>query len=280
MNNLYGDLSKVFRRVKINDGGAGSGNYGHKGRKGEIGGSGKGVSTNNPASSRLYGADRFKKHADATVRKKEMQAYESMKPDRKKVYDKIIGNEAKITKDMENITNKHGLKMTGEAFAIKMPISFNRKVDSKMLEKQKYGNVNSDEAVVINSLNDVVRYTAVSSANNLVEGAIETLNDLKSQGHKVIEAKNSWNDPYNPYNGINVKLQNENGVKYELQFHTPQSYDMKERKQHKYYELARQDDISEDQKKLYNQKMFDLVTENPHWAIPKNIERLDDSLFH
>ena len=58
----------------------------------------------------------------------------------------------------------------------------------------------------------------------------------------------------------------------ELQFHTPQSFDMKEHKQHKLYEIFRSDKASEEDKELANAQMWALINNNIKWAVPKNIE--------
>lgn len=51
--------------------------------------------------------------------------------------------------------------------------------------------------------------------------------------------KNTWLKADNPYNGINVYIQGEHGNKFEVQYHTQESFDLKNGKLHELYEKQR-----------------------------------------
>lgn len=54
-----------------------------------------------------------------------------------------------------------------------------------------------------------------------------------------MKLKNTWLDEMNPYNGINVQIEAPNGQVFELQFHTPESFELKNGVLHELYEQLR-----------------------------------------
>jgi hypothetical protein len=91
-------------------------------------------------------------------------------------------------------------------------------------------------------------------------------------GYNTVKVKNSWLDKDNPYNGINTIIQAPNGQKFELQYHTPESFGLKNGKLHELYEKQRviTDKDSEEYIDLTD-KMFEL---SDKLAMPINIERV------
>lgn len=53
----------------------------------------------------------------------------------------------------------------------------------------------------------------------------------------MYQSKNSWEDP--EYKGINTRWVTPEGQRFEVQFHTPESYHAKQEVTHKAYERAR-----------------------------------------
>lgn len=242
------------------DGGDSSGNFGHKGRPGKVGGSSKTIPTTTPEADRVYGTNRLSE--------KDHKALKSMPIKRRKAYLEMVSKEETTTKDMTSFNKKNGMTMIGEKFAIKSPGSFDRKISQLMDEK------NMTEEQALDSIHDCVRYTSTTSPKNLVKRAEKTLKDLEKKGYTIVQIKNSWNDSDNPYKGINCKVVSPDGTKFELQFHTPQSFDMKERKQHKFYEEWRDKNTTEERKEELTQIMFDQITKNKKWTVPIGVENL------
>lgn len=241
----------------IRDGGKGSGNFGHAGRKGKVGGSTETGSTNNPDTKRVYGRERVKE-----------EELNKLPPKRKDVYLSTIDKEKKITNTIEKQIKLNKSYMVGEKFAIKQPMSYDRKINEIMLEKNIY------EEEAMKECGDVIRYTSISSSKTLVKNTKEMLQNLTNEGYQIVELKNTWIDEDNPYKGINIKMLSPDGTKFELQVHTAQSFDMKERKQHKHYEEWRLPTASEERKKELSKQMFDYILKNDKWNIPKGIEKL------
>jgi len=267
-SNIYKDLAYIFKTL---DGGDGSGNFGHEGRAGEVGGS----------SDDGSGAETVKRYGQSRITSdKEKRVLNKMSEVRKKNYLKIINNEEKITNKVSTSLDKHNTKMKGETYAIKQPDSFDRKIDQEMRER------GMTEMQAAEYLNDVIRYTSISSGKTLAKDTENVINDLKNDGHKVLSIKNTWSDDKNPYKGINVKMMDEDGVKYEIQFHTAQSFNMKEVKQHPYYEEYRKHTTTAERKEELTAIMWKFITENKHWNRPADIEnvnsdriKINDKLF-
>lgn len=84
---------------------------------------------------------------------------------------------------------------------------------------------------------DIVRYTQVSSVNNLIDNCRNTIKNLTKAGYKIVKIKNYFN-MNTDYKGINIKLLDPDGTKFEFQFNTPKNMVVKE-ELHKQYEITR-----------------------------------------
>lgn len=69
---------------------------------------------------------------------------------------------------------------------------------------------------------DVLRYTVVVEANDYMAVYEGLLAELERQGSTVVEARNRWAGP--GYRGINVHLRAGMNQRFEVQFHTRDSY--------------------------------------------------------
>lgn len=85
-------------------------------------------------------------------------------------------------------------------------------------------------------VSDALRYTMVTDEKNYGQMVRDVITSLRKQGVKILKFRNAWGGKF--YQGINVKLLTPDGMKAELQLHTPQSFDIKERS-HSFYEIRR-----------------------------------------
>lgn len=84
---------------------------------------------------------------------------------------------------------------------------------------------------------DAVRFTFTYSPQRYAEGTLSDVERLKSEGFVQIKLKNLWKD--DQYKGINSQWREpETGLRFEVQFHTPESLEAKELT-HKAYERIR-----------------------------------------
>ncbi len=84
---------------------------------------------------------------------------------------------------------------------------------------------------------DPVRYTFTYATERYADGVRTDVERLKAEGFELIKLKNLWSD--DQYKGINSQWRRpETGLRFEMQFHTPESLEAKELT-HKAYERIR-----------------------------------------
>ncbi|PHV72174.1 head morphogenesis protein [Sporanaerobium hydrogeniformans] len=182
-------------------------------------------------------------------------------------YNTIIKNEPDITKDLVEISNRTSVSMVGLEYRLKTKESFIRKVNSDSMNSFD-GDIISK---TISNTNDVIRYTYQSDKNTFVDSYKSVCNSLVDKGYKTIKVKNTWLDKRNPYNGVNCIFEGLNGQRFEVQFHTPESFNLKNGDMHKLYEKMRLDTTSQEEKKNLTIKMFELSSKLER---PLNIEQI------
>ena len=175
-------------------------------------------------------------------------------------YNKALQKEPQITEFIKKQAVENGFKIQGLNYRIKSKESYLRKIESKYSENgNKY------------EINDILRYTYIGSNNKLTEKTLYNIQDMKQKGYETIKIKNTWNDKNNPYKGINTIVKDKDGFKFEVQYHTQESFNLKNNEMHELYEKARVlEKNSEEYLNLSNQ-MFDM-SEKLH--IPKDIEKV------
>ena len=184
-------------------------------------------------------------------------------------YNKIILKEPAITADLKKISNDTGIPMMGLEYRLKAKDSFLRKVGTKSeqsLDPQRIKDT-------ISTTDDVIRYTYQDNALSLT-GSYKTVTEaLGQKGYEVVEIKNHWLNKGNPYNGINCTFkapESQKFQKFEIQFHTPESYGVKDR-MHKDYEAWRLLNASSPEAIALRRKMME---QSRGMEIPVDIEEV------
>lgn len=176
-------------------------------------------------------------------------------------YSKALKNEPKISEQIKQVAFEVGFDISGFDYRIKSKESYLRKIKTNYSEKgNKY------------EIKDIIRYTYTSSPEKVVEKALSAIEKLQKKGYNTIEIKNYWLDDTNPYNGINTTVQVTDGQKFEIQYHTHESFELKNGKMHELYERQRliENKRSIEYIRLRNQ-MFELSDD---LKVPKDIERV------
>ena len=114
-------------------------------------------------------------------------------------------------------------------------------------------------------LDDTLRYTALLPVDAFVSQYLSMMRVLKAQGVEVVTIRNTW-QPGTPYKGLHLYLRKD-GVLFELQFHTPESYDLKQRL-HAMYEEAR---MAETPKKRRNELLAEMRKQSKELTEPQGI---------
>lgn len=173
-------------------------------------------------------------------------------------YNKAVENEPEITKHVKDVAEKTGMNMEGLEYRLKTKESYLGKI------KREYSPDGNTYEV-----KDIIRYTYTAPAKDLVPKAEKAIELHKDAGYNTDRIKNSWLDSRNPYNGVNTILSSPKGQKFEIQYHTPESYAVKDQ-MHKDYESWRKLDPSSKEAIELRKKMF---TQSQGMEVPANIER-------
>lgn len=143
-------------------------------------------------------------------------------------------NEPQITLDLEEIIDGESYLVDKE-YRLKKRKRLEEKIYHKMLEN------GGDYIKIANKIYDIIRYTVIVDYDNYVSLVDTYLHDLEDYGYKVTKVKNRWDDVY--CKGIAVLLTNNNGAKFEVQFHTRENYDTKEVFSREPYNLTRRNNV-------------------------------------
>lgn len=227
---------------------------------------------NKTINGKFYGKNKI-------VKKSELEAYNNMPKGLKNIYDKYVNGEEQNTKQLDKVAKDFGMKLVGENSSLKQPKSFLRKVESDYEEYDK----RFAKEEIAEKLFDINRYTMTASPDSIVDKANNVLKKLKEKGYKINKAKNGWlvPDEKNYYNGFNCQLVDNNGNKFELQFHTLNSFSMKEFGTHKYYEIERDKKSTSQQKEEANKIATEMVLnakKQGKLRTPKDVENFAKNL--
>jgi hypothetical protein len=149
----------------------------------------------------------------------------------RKVREKAVAAEPAITKLVQAVADQSGAKLEGLSQRIKSTDSISRKIDQDA-EKEYQGDRNK----AAEEISDANRYTISVNDNDYADTLKSTVSALEETGWKV-RVKNFWQSG-DPYDGVNVKAERD-GVKVEVQVHTPKSYQIKEKTLHDVYDVYR-----------------------------------------
>jgi len=199
------------------------------------------------------------------VDKPDIDLTNEMSSEQKKAYLTAVEREPKITNDLQKITDEVGGELVGLDFRLKTPESFARKISTDMME------TGEPENSIISKIYDTIRYTNVSTPEKLVEIYGGTVEKFEKLGYHLNRVKNTWCIPNASYKGVNAVFQSPLGDNFELQFHTTESFALKQGNLHKLYEERRLTSTSQQRKSELDNIMVELSSK---LKIPKNIDKI------
>jgi hypothetical protein len=91
---------------------------------------------------------------------------------------------------------------------------------------------------VARALPDIIRYTVCFKSENYTSGYWDIKGRMQEQGYSMVYSKNHWPDDPG-YKGINTRWVTAEGQRFEVQFHTEESFYTKQHVTHKAYERLR-----------------------------------------
>jgi hypothetical protein len=172
------------------------------------------------------------------------------------VVAKYSAIEPQVTSQLTDITSglPGGAKLEGLEYKLKRQTSLARKLHDKSPGKNTNLPAEQRMDAYRDQIGDALRYTQLSDEANVAANAQATLAALQQRGWTVKEVGNTWT-PGSVYKGINTNLTTPDGQHtFELQFHTPQSLEVKETN-HKLYDVARLAQTPDAEKERLNAQM-------------------------
>ncbi|MBB6589327.1 Type III effector protein (Skwp 4) [Ralstonia solanacearum] len=134
--------------------------------------------------------------------------------------------EAHVTNVVRNAIHGIGV-LRGDANRLKSEPSLFDKL-CKLMQKER---LTPDEAAA--GVHDALRYSIVQPLETFAQGYTDILGRLDIHGVTRVRVRNSFVKPHAAFKGINVGLMGRDAdgktVRLEIQFHTPQTFDLKER---------------------------------------------------
>ena len=201
---------------------------------------------------------------EAKCSKKELKAITQNK------FNIASSAEPSLTKDIMDITKKAGATTGGIQDRLKEYKSINRKIRSDYIEAKIVGKDLTLQEVADN-IKDANRYTAILEPDNFVEQYESIHSNLLDKGYKIVKTKNTFKDADATYRGVNSNYMDSNGVVFELQFHTKESFELKNGILHTLYSEWRDVYTPIDRKKILDEEMIKLSNT---LKIPKNINKI------
>lgn len=143
------------------------------------------------------------------------------------IYDKAVERAPGYDNLIKDVGNNTGMKTAGLEYSVKSKDSYLRKVETNYLN----GKVNYE-------VKDINRYTLIGDSDNLTDKTLKSFDVICEKGYNISEVKNTWYDG-SSYKGINTVIRDSEGNPFELQFHTQESFALKNGKLHELYEKQR-----------------------------------------
>ncbi|MCL1892428.1 MAG: hypothetical protein FWF97_04050 [Alphaproteobacteria bacterium] len=185
------------------------------------------------------------------------------------VYISAYRNEQQITKDLTDVVGGPNANLHGLEYRMKTPESTMGKIVRDQVENVEKHLIMTD-AEVAGNFKDIARYTYTDTPENLVEGTKSLVSGLEAKGYKQIgPPKNTFLDPKNPVDMINIRMESPTGQIFELQANTPHNLYIKDNLMHKPYEAWRVLDPKSPEAGVLMDQMLDI---GKGFEMPKNIQ--------
>ena len=167
------------------------------------------------------------------------------------VAERILGvaqdTEPGLTSLFSELSQQNQAEMVDLEFRLKTRERLYEKVRDKVADEK----INPGDVVI----SDANRYTMVVSGDRYGATVRNVVNELGDQGYQL-RVKNYW-QPNAEYKGVNIAGLTPEKTRFELQFHTPQSHEVKQQG-HALYEIQRSASSSPAQKESAGREMVRL----------------------
>ena len=188
-----------------------------------------------------------------------------------KLIEKAKSHADEVTKDLQDsLKGDAGSVDRGLPFRTKGQESMHRKLREKSIAKGLQPEQYADKVT------DALRFTDMVDADNYVGSFNKLKKGLEDRGYEMVEVENTIHKKGEKYRGLNTLVESPKGYTFELQFHTPESFDVKE-VNHKDYEVERRLTTSAEEKERLSKQMADRANKI---QTPKGAETIQDVPRH
>jgi hypothetical protein len=162
----------------------------------------------------------------------------------KNVIARVQQTEEALTKRMGDAEreNSSGGWLAGLEFRLKGEDRLKEKIAEKIEHEPGRTPVE-----MLRKINDAIRYTLCFEAASYADGYHEVKHWLEARDYKMVYSKNHWRDDPE-YKGVNTRWITTEGQRFEIQFHTAESFHAKQQVTHKCYERLRNGLTSDDER--------------------------------
>lgn len=126
-------------------------------------------------------------------------------------------------------------------------------------------------AEVLSQLPDTIRYTICASPADYAKAYQDATARLETFGYEMYECRNSWGKP--EYKGVNTRWVTQEGIRFEVQFHTPDSFHAKQHVTHESYERLRNPMTSDTERGELEEFQRDVCS---HVQVPEGASNIAD----
>jgi hypothetical protein len=129
---------------------------------------------------------------------------------------------------------------------------FDRRIkgDDRLKEKvaeQAAAEPDRSSSAILRKIPDALRFTCCFELDNYVRGYHDIKARLEDAGHEMYQSTNYWADP--EYKGINTRWVTQQGQRFEVQFHTSESFHAKQHATHDAYERLRRPQTTDEERR-------------------------------
>ena len=148
-----------------------------------------------------------------------------------------------------------------EKFALKSPDRFKEKL-AKMIERRPDASVTE----LAEEIHDGIRYTFIFDPSHYTDQTQQACSSLAGEGYELIRLANRWGGE--EYKGVNTRWHDPNSSQpFEIQFHTPESWEAKQRTHESYEKIEDPDTPVKDVEELraHQRSVSDSLEIPDHW---------------
>ena len=184
----------------------------------------------------------------------------------KNISDKAKQSEPAIRKVLQGFEDDDCI-LIGLEKSLKTEESITRKI----LFDMNQSNMKMKDAA--DAIGDSVRFTYIIDPNNYTQKTVELLGKIRDSGYEILKIKNTWDSAM--YKGVNVSLKAPDGTLFEVQFHTTDSFIVKECDTHLFYEIRRNENVPAYDRALAKkiQKLFTSTILIPEGILEINLNK-------